>query len=469
MTEDNLMNVRVLEAARRCWTDAAAFRQRRDRYKRFTYGDQWSDMIRTPSGQVMTEGAYARQRGKQPLSNNMIRRLVKCIVGRFRALQEEKTDGITPVAAANNLEEMDSRALEEFLISGCAVQRVSPDPLRPGLGVRVDNVSPGRFFINRTRDPRGWDTELVGMLHDMSPAEVVMRFACGDAVKARRLRELYRRLQQSSAEAPLSGHSKGTGDFDMAPEGRCRVIEVWTLESAETLCLHDRENATVSRCPTGDLGEVQRLNARRKARGQKPLAVKLSTVTRWVGRWMAPDGTLLHTEPARASDGQHPFVVKLYPLTDGEVHSLVEDVIDQQVYVNRLITLIDHVISSSAKGALLFPVQQKIAETDWEDIARMWASPDAIIPYSGRPGLPLPQQVASNSTDIGARELLALQMKMFEDVSGVTNALMGKPSGGVASAERFESEIRNATVAINDILKTFDHFRKMRDNKMAAW
>ena len=50
----------------------------------------------------------------------------------------------------------------------------------------------------------------------------------------------------------------------------------------------------------------------------------------------------------------HPFVFKLYPLTDGEVHSMVEDVIDQQKYVNRLITLVDHIMGASAKGALLY-------------------------------------------------------------------------------------------------------------------
>ena len=43
---------------------------------------------------------------------------------------------------------------------------------------------------------------------------------------------------------------------------------------------------------------------------------------------------------------------KAYPFIDGEIHSFVADVIDQQRYTNRLITLNDWVIRASAKGVL---------------------------------------------------------------------------------------------------------------------
>jgi hypothetical protein len=98
----------------------------------------------------------------------------------------------------------------------------------------------------------------------------------------------------------------------------------------------------------------------------------------------------------------------------------------------------------------------------------MWASPDAIIPYVGNADSPLPQQVSTNATDIGARELLALQMQMFEDVSGVSNALMGKADSAAVGATRYESQVRDAAVAINDLLLTFAHFRSQRDAKLLA-
>ena len=65
--------------------------------------------------------------------------------------------------------------------------------------------------------------------------------------------------------------------------------------------------------------------------------------------------------------------------------------------------------------------------------------------------------------DIGARDMLQTQIGLFEDVSGVSNVLMGKAAGNVVGAERYESEVREATVAVLDLMRTFGHFVKVRD------
>lgn len=48
-----------------------------------------------------------------------------------------------------------------------------------------------------------------------------------------------------------------------------------------------------------------------------------------------------------------------------DVHSLVEDVIDQQRHVNRMITIMDRMMATAAKGVLLFPSKCKPDELDW--------------------------------------------------------------------------------------------------------
>lgn len=460
------VGMRVLAAAGKAWSDGSSLRKRRQRYKRFTYGDQWSDLVRDADGTLMTEADLALRRGKQPMSNNLIRRLVKCIVGRFRMMTEnELRDNafLSELYDQNNLDELDSRVLEEFLISGCAIQRVVCERRPHGEGVFVDNVSPARFFINQIRDPRGWDAELVGMIHDMSPAEVVMRFSKGDVTRAVALRRLYGSMADDGVFA-----ASGTGgdSLTVASEGRCRVIEAWTLEAVESVGCHDPLEASYYDVALSGVKAVEAENKRRRKSGLAEISVRWKVSTCWHCRWIAPDGTVLDEYDSPFGHRGHPFVIKLYPLTDGEVHSLVEDVIDQQVYVNRLITLIDHVMGTSAKGALLFPVEQKLKTMNWSEVGRIWASPDGILPYAGVPGMAEPHQLSTNAADIGARELLTLEMKMFEDVSGISNALMGKTSGGGnVGVERYESEVRNATVAINDLLMTFMHFRKMRDDK----
>lgn len=230
---------------------------------------------------------------------------------------------------------------------------------------------------------------------------------------------------------------------------------------------HDTACGTCGVTSTGSAGWIDEENKSRATAGAKPIESVLTHSICWRCRWMTPDGSVVSEYRSPYAHGSHPFVVKLYPLTDGEVHSLVEDVIDQQIYVNRLITLMDRVMSTSAKGVLLFPKSQRSSGMDWEKLSSLWASPDGVIPYEAVDGAPEPKQLITNASDFGARELLSLELKMLEDVSGVSNALLGRSSGGGnVGYERYESEVRNATVAINDLLLTFVHFRETRDEKL---
>ncbi|MDE5811786.1 MAG: hypothetical protein K2H61_05725 [Muribaculaceae bacterium] len=458
-------DLRLLGEARRAWNAGADLRSRRLRYKRFTYGNQWSDIIKTSSGEIMTERDHELRRGRRPMSNNLIRRLIKSIVGRFRVLEEDNpiTDPmLARLSQLNNLEELDARNLEEFLISGCAIQKISAERRHHGAGVWVDNVAPDKFFINSITDPRGWDIELIGMLHDMSFTELIMRFASDNPALATRLSAIYQQPQRWGAVSPLASEPDDAC-FDRAPSGRCRVVEVWTLEVMPVTVAHDPVNATTAEINADTRNQIIKLNRQRRRKGEAEIKLTTKFSSLWRCRWLAPDGTLL----AGSTASRHPFVVKLYPLIDGEVHSLVEDVIDQQIQINRLITLIDHIMGSSAKGALLFPVKQKVEGIEWDDISRMWSAPDAVIPYAGSTAVAEPHQVCSSGGDAIAKELLAVQLKMFEDVSGVSQALMGKTGGGGnVGIERYEAEVRNATITINDILKTFQHLRSQRNELM---
>lgn len=450
----------VLEAAHRAWLKLADLRQRRERYKNFTYGRQWNDTIYDNDGRAISEEELASRCGRTPLTNNLIRPMVKCVIGRYRDRRAQQRvnhdNAVRKAYSVNQLNELDCRTLEEFLISGCAIQRVVNEHRPMGRGVWVDNVSPRRFFINNITDIRGWDTELIGMLHDMSLAEVVMRFSHGDAATADRLRAIYRDMR-------TGGMSDG---FFTAPAGRCRVVEVWTLESCETVECHDPETGSMSRLTTEAADDLKRENRQRQSSGRPQLKWRKTTDIQWHCRYISPRGDLLHERHSRLASGQHPFIVKLYPLVDGEIHSFVEDIIDQQKYVNRLITLIDHVMSTSAKGVLLFPYRQKISNMSWEDVGKQWSACDGIIPYDPRNGEPAPQQLVSHSGDIGAYDLLDLEMKLFRDVSGVSEALSGHGTSGAKGNSMYENQVYNATVALADLLDTFGGFIEWRDRIM---
>ncbi|MDE5555842.1 MAG: hypothetical protein K2J10_11765 [Muribaculaceae bacterium] len=467
-------NLCLLTAARDAWLSASSLRSRRERYKRYTYGDQWSDIVTDESGRRVRESDQIEDSGRKPLINNMIRQIVKIVIGRYRSSSRE--EGIYRVDSPrrsyitdNALLELDCRMLEEFLISGCAVQRVCRETRQGRRRLWIDNVNPRKFFVNAFRDPRGCDIEMIGMLHDLSFPEIIARFA-GDS--SRRFDQLAHIYSSSSAGSVLDGAPQlgesddSAADFFTAPPGRCRAIEVWTLDCRNTLLCHDRRDARAYTLNNSAAARetIDNLNSRRISWGEATVATRRRLDFVWHCRWFAPDGSLLASYDSPFRHGSHPFAVKFYPLTDGEVHSFVEDVIDQQRCINRMVVLIDHIIGSAAKGLLLFPQEQKPKNYDWSDIRDAWSRANGVIPITGHGNI-LPQQVHSPTDNKGASELLNLQMKLFDQISGVSDVIAGRSISPSTGNAVYESQLRNSAVALADLIDSFAAFRSDRDYK----
>lgn len=425
----------VFTRAREAWEACADIRTMRRRLKGYTYGRQWVDKCIDRNGMTTTDEEYARRCGRRPVTNNLIRSLVKSVVGRFRQslIAGRDSDPDSPVSRltrANRLEELDARALEEFLISGCAIQKVSYERRFEGAQVWVDNVNPDRFFCNRYLDPRGSDIRLIGMLHEMSLAEMKMRFGHSSRRRVRDISQIYSRAVASRPDIARVAASLGTGGSEVSfatssdPQ-LCRVVEVWTFDSDSR---------------TGGA---------------------------WHGRYFAPDGTLIDETVSPYVHGSHPFVVNLYPLTDGEVHPFIEDVVDQQKHINQLISVIDQILAHSAKGALLFPHDALMPGISLENVIDFWSRPGAVIPVNPKASH-MPVEITAPGHSEGASRLLDIEMKMFQQISGVSTALQGQNIGGNMSASLYESQVQNSAIALLDIFETFNSFRAARDEKAFA-
>lgn len=458
-------DLRVLQAAYKAWMKADAFRRSRLRNKRFAYGEQWGDYIIDETGRTVTEGEALMNRGCTPITNNLIRQMVKAVVGRFRASRMDEKHGESVKNTYRNcqLDELDSRALEEFLISGFAVQRVELREQLLDVAPFVENVSIVKFFVNQGTDCRGWDQEIIGAIHDLTMAELVQRVAHGNRAKAEAIRRIYCAdidARVADLSTNLGADSTVGTDFWRAKEGKCRAIEVWTLESTEVLLCHDKSVAEVKILPYGS-DEAKAMAAR------PDVSTRWDIATVWRCRWFSPMGDLLDSYLSPYRHGRHPFVVKLYPMLDGEVHPLVEDVIDQQKLVNRLISMLDHMMNTSAKGVLLFPVDAMPEGFSWRDIRKVWASADGVLPFSERDCESKPEQIVAKPNDLGAYEMINLQMKLFEYVSGVNGSLLGRHQSGQNSSSLYQQEIDNGEISIGDLLHTFRNFIEQRDRMLA--
>ena len=423
MNQDSRRAFDIVLEAQQHYDNMASYRKTRARNKRYTYGDQWGDYI-SVDGEDIKEEDYIVGEGQVPLKNNLIRRLVRNVLGVYRSQAKEPTctardrdeqklgETMSTVLQCNmqknRMNELYPLTLEEFLIGGLAVHYKNFG-WRPegGLDCWTRNVSPDMFFMDAySRDIRGWDVSFIGEIHDIDFNKLVATFAHSP--------EDYRKLSNiySSAHARNRGYvSSFVQEFGkykpqnvdfLVPSDltRCRVIEVWRKETKPRYRCHDYNN------------------------------------------------------------GSHPYVFKAYPFIDGEIHSFVSDFLDQQRYVNRLITMYDWIMRASAKGVLLFPEECMPDGWDIEDIAEEWHKFNGLIVVKTKnnPSGKMPQQVAANSTNIGITELLNLQLKFFEDISGVNGALQGKPGFSGMSASLYAQQTQNSTTSLLDLLDRFSAF-----------
>ena len=478
----------ILMEAQSYWNNMDRFRKDRERNKRYTYGDQWRDMIWV-EGEYMTEEEYIAKQGNVPLKNNLIRRLVRKVLGVYRTQSKEPTCyardreeqklGETMSTTLqcnmqlNRMNEVLAKSMEEFLISGLIVHRKSYGWRNEKMDCWTDYVNPNNFFVdNNMRDFRGWDVSFIGEVHDISFEELCASFAesPSDYNRFKVIYNLAREKQNFYITAERFGYSRLENyDFLFTSDPtRCRVIEVWRKESKPRYRCHDMNTGEYYKIDVEDYDEmVDSINKSRLAEGKSlgmpeediPLIEATWFVdSYWYYYYLTPFGQILKEGETPYEHKSHPYVFKAYPFIDGEIHSFVADIIDQQRYTNRLITLYDFIMRASAKGVLLFPEGCEPEGMSMEEVAEQWSKFDGIVFYKPKSGVPVPQQIANNSTQIGISELLNIQLKFFEDISGVNGALQGKPGFSGQSASMYYQQTQNATQSLIDLLESFSSF-----------
>lgn len=479
-------NEELLLRAKRYWDSLDDFRKERDRNKQYTYGNQWGDMV-DYNGESITEEEYIREQGGIPLKNNLIRRLVRTLVGVFRNQskeptcyandREEQSIGETMSIALqvnrklNRMKEISARSFEEFLISGAVFHKETYGWRNDKKDCWTDIVSSNHiFFDTAMRDIRHWDLTLIGEIHDLSFEQLCSNFAKSNS-DYKQLKKIY------SAEATREfistinfGDSTQLSNIDfLVPYNKqmCRVIEIWSKEQRPRYRCHDYLTGEYYKIESSELKTIVEENSTRTQQATAeniPLEEIPLIETEWFVddlwyyRFLTPTGEVLLEGETPYNHKSHPYSLKLYPFIDGEIHSFVSDVIDQQRYVNRLITTNDFVIKSSAKGVLMVPNDAIPEDKNIEEFASEWARPDGLIVYNPTRSGQIPQQIANKSTNVGMWELLQMQINLMEEISGVTGALQGRKGFSGQSASHYNMEYNNSSTALLDVLDSFSGF-----------
>ena len=485
----------VLGDAFSCWNSLEDLRLKEKRHERYVFGDQWGDRI-VKYGVAMTEKANILLQGNVPLQNNRIRNIVRTVVGQFQNNQTEPvcvsrerdeqemgetmSNTIQYVYQNNKMWGLDSLALYNLLISGIPAFRSEWGRREDRWDVWTDIIDLERLIIdNDMKDPRGHDCRLVGALWDMGLNDVLAKFATNEEERDKIL-DIYNHVGMSSVFSEFTSRYTDRRDdlnFFVAENNQCRVIEVWRRESKERIECWDTRSGDYFKVELEDINRIRQENQRRisnyikqglEEEDYRLIKTRWFVDSYWYFYFLSPMGDVLKEGETPYWHKSHPFSFKMYPQYNGKVYPFVGDFIDQQRFINRYMMLYDFIIRNSAKGVLVAP-RELLDEYTQEMIRDEWTRVDGVILYNGFALNTLPnakiEQIKNASVPVGITEMIAMQTKMLEEVSGVSGALQGQaPKSGTPSS-LYLQQSQNSSSSLTEIFESFRELRESRDMK----
>jgi hypothetical protein len=446
------------------------------------------------TGRWITEETHLMNQGKVPLKQNRIRNLVANLIGQFRSnpskaviiargreeasLGEMLTNALQCALDLNEVNELDARELEKFLMSGVACQKIGYDywKERNLEDLVIENTNMNRLFLNTdVSDIRLRDLRLIGEIIDTTVDNIVSAFAKNTA-QEQRIRELYANMSSKDFFSDYGFDSRRVDSLDFyipRDSNKARLFEVWQLKSAWRTYVHDPADGTYT-ITEASLKEVAAENDARLKMGLENgmnkedvplLEAEAKLEQSWHVKFLTPSGHCLYESESPYKHEEHPYSLVLFPLLDGEVWGFVEDMIDQQRYINRMVIMLDFIIGASAKGVLMVPedcVPNDMTPAEFADEYRRF---NGVIFYKPRPDGQVPKQIAAASVPAGIMEMLNLQMSLLEKNSGINESIQGQRAPSGTPAALYAQEAQNATLNVVDQLQSFQAMIARRNRK----
>lgn len=483
-----------------CWNALDEARRKLRRSLMYSYGDQWGDYVRDPdTQQYITEGDLIKKNGKVPLKNNMIAPILSNVDGQMRQntmrpicvvrdnseskLGEMMSIAIEYVHDINEMEELDSDSLRMLLNGGMTAQRIEygVNYSKDKRDVWVYEVNPSRLFFNTNlEDVRMWDVTCIGELFDMPLDDVLAHFGSTPQEKER-IKNIYggSELAESFTPALQGKESFYMTFYTPSRSDLCRVILGWKLETRDAYMWNDTLHGTWGYLPYTDASKelLDIANAKRKEQAMQdgiadddylPIEYEYATERYWYYRYMSPYGDVLKEGRSPYWHGEHNYVLHLYPLVQGKLGNFVEQFIDQQRAINRTATLIDFIRGTSSKGVLV------VDDDAFESMTREEVI-DEYVRYNGvlfvklKPGQSIDgvvRQYNSGAAVAGDFELLNLQLRLINEISGVNSAMQGQSPKAGTPASLYAQQVQNSSLNLKGLFDSFRTFRRRRDIKL---
>lgn len=487
----------LLKRARKWWMEDDDFRQRRARSRDYRLGEQWQETTEAEDGSTITEEEYIQNQGRIPWVINQIASVVRNLKGQYRqntsdravfAVEKENSGATEQMNVKrrgtrryNRAETVESDQFEEHVLAGRSGFKVTFD-WQADLGrreVEIDPIDNTRLFYNRDlQDRRMKHLRLIGELHDLTKEELLATYARDengdfDPELAEQIKEVYSHIDElKRGELPGASPDQvdGISFYSAAETGLARVIEVWTQRRKITRYVQDPEEGEMVKLDDAGIGpeQIGQLNAQRAERGEDPVRIRRKVEPTWVVHHLSPRGDVLFEQETPYWHGKHPYVIGLANLVDGKTWGLVEQIIDPQRWLNRLVAMIDHALGIGAKGVLLVPEQTIPDDLDIDDFAEEWSRQGGVIKIKLKKGAEPPQQITTNAIQKGSFQLLQQMKQWIEEVSGVTGAQQGQEPKSGTPAMLFQQQVIQSGLTNLDYFESFFEAIRELDYKVVT-
>lgn len=480
-----------------CWASLAEVRRKARRAEMYTRGDQWGDVVRDPdTGSYITERELIKKQGKVPLKNNMVWPIVNNVEGQFRSIvtkpvcvvrdQREAKIGEMMSAAIeyahdlNDMQEVDAASLRTAMSSGIIAQRLEYGP-NFAKGNRTDvwafDVNSDRIFFNTSiEDARGWDITHIGEIMDLTFDQIMAAF--GKSAKEKEMiRQIYGDKGRMGYDYNSMTREKDMDFYSPAETDLCRVVFGWRLENREAYFCHDTLRGIFFYVPKKDKYIVDETNRKRKEEGlangvaeEDILLIDMEEREEqyWVYRYMSPDGYCLDKGESPYWHGGHNYVLSLLHFSRGCIHNFVEQFIDQQRSINRTAMLIDFIRSTSSKGLLVVD-ESAFDSMSREEIVDEYVRYNGVLFVKPKQGVNVRDvihQFNGAASTAGDYELLNLQLKLINEISGVNSAMQGHAATSGTPASLYAQQVQNSSLNLKSLFGRMASFRRNRDMKL---
>ena len=404
----------------------------------------------------------------------------------------------------NNRQEMDARLFYEFCVYGFIGMSTVWDRRNGREGIFNDKVDIYKLAVPPFFNPDLSDIEIFGVAHDLTWREILAKFTDGSDGQAQQLNEIY--LQTQTHYSPEQGY-QATGEAQLTGledflhssiQGKYRVIEVWTMESRQSLWVHDWDKSDAGFMPMGVMAELDAENESRKRanvmmdenglpildeNGEEMYYVdpdELNLIeyepqmeTFWYRRYITPNGYLLDARESPyfvLRDGYRcsiqPYSFLAYPCLQGEVKSLIMRMENNQRTLNHYMMMINFVVANGAKGTLLVDDASVSDKVSPEENRKNYNKTNGEYHWDSSKGGEKPEVLMNKSIPAGVEFMINFAKTMAAEGSGVQGALQGVHRN--TSGKQYQLERESASTSVTDFVESFNCF-KLREAKLKTY